>query len=102
MPSDKDEETRPLREAVERIIAEEKTMKNQTKFKEGDRVRLVGKSPTAPDVAKEGMVGTVIDPPAKIFSSVAIDLDGVPRNHGPFGEGWYFSPKYLELLETDA
>ena len=73
-----------------------------SKFKQGDRVKLIGERRFSfPKAAEIGMVGTVIDPkPSKGRDYIAIDLDGIPRNHGFLGEGWWFSPSALELIET--
>lgn len=77
----------------------------KTGFKVGDRVRLVGERTVSfPTQAEIGMVGTVIEPEVGTFGrsySVAIDLDGIPRNHGMFGEGWWFGPDSLELVKED-
>ena len=62
------------------------------KFKEGDRIVIVGEPDDSfPPMAKKGMLGTVINnapvPQLIGITIVAVDLDGVPRNHGLFGEG---------------
>lgn len=69
------------------------------KFEKGDMIKLVGKKERGWNKeAEPGMKGTVIDPNV-CGELVAIDLDGIPRHHGIFGEGWYYFPEELELVK---
>ena len=78
-------------------------MERETKFKEGDRIRLTKLDSfrirlTKSNDIEVGMLGTVIkniNPP----QSIAIDLDVLPRHYGIFGEGWWVSPKEIELAK---
>ena len=69
------------------------------KLTKGDKIRLTSLEWSATDVAKVGMTGIITDlKPMKGSTSVAIDLDGIPTNHGPYGEGFWFQKHEFEVI----
>ncbi len=69
-------------------------------LKVGTRIKLVGKKDfTWADIAKPDMEGVIIETaPLSMKDNFAVDLDGIPRNHGGLGEGWWFSGENLEAI----